>query len=199
MVLPARSARKLAATATAPACGLMACSRASNGAALPRRASNDMLPMTSASRARARQRTMLAQTLGVVVRYVDRLDDIMPEVEALGRRHASYGVEIEHYAIVGTALLWALEQTLGDQRIQRLPHGHPGNTEAGDQFTFGRRCRPGWLRFDEASDVLTHLDVLQRPLARNDDVHLLHAGKARTGLDRRPEFDEATGEALTLS
>jgi hypothetical protein len=47
--------------------------------------------------------------------------------------------------------------------------------------------------------VLTHLDVLQRPLARNDDVHLLHAGKARTGLDRRPEFDEATGEALTLS
>ena len=61
-----------------------------------------------------RQRTMLAQTLGVVVRYVDRLDDILPEVEALGRRHASYGVEIEHYAIVGTALLWALEQTLGD-------------------------------------------------------------------------------------
>jgi hemoglobin-like flavoprotein len=32
----------------------------------------------------------------------------------MGRRHAGYGVEPEHYTTVGEALLWALEQALGD-------------------------------------------------------------------------------------
>jgi hemoglobin-like flavoprotein len=61
-----------------------------------------------------RQRAVLMQTLGVVVRHIDRLDEIMPEVEALGRRHASYGVRPEHFATVGTAMLGMLEPVLGD-------------------------------------------------------------------------------------
>ena len=61
-----------------------------------------------------RQRALVMQTLGVVVRHIDRLDDVMPEVDALGRRHGSYGVEPEHFATVGSALLSALEQGLGD-------------------------------------------------------------------------------------
>ena len=43
-----------------------------------------------------KQRKVLMQTLAVVVRSIDRLDQIVPAVEALGRRHAGYGVEVEH-------------------------------------------------------------------------------------------------------
>ena len=39
-----------------------------------------------------RQRLLLMQTLTVVVDNIDRLDQIVPEVEALGRRHAGYRV-----------------------------------------------------------------------------------------------------------
>lgn len=34
---------------------------------------------------------------------------------ASGRRHAGYGVRDEHYAVVGGALLWALEDFLGPE------------------------------------------------------------------------------------
>jgi nitric oxide dioxygenase len=65
-----------------------------------------------------KQRKVLMQTLAVVVRSADRLDQIMPAVKALGHRHASYGVEIDHYATVGAALLWTLEQGLGKTYTQ---------------------------------------------------------------------------------
>jgi hemoglobin-like flavoprotein len=61
----------------------------------------------------ARQRQILMQTLAVVVRGLDRLDVVGPAVEALGRRHVRYGVRAEHYATVGSALVWTLGQGLG--------------------------------------------------------------------------------------
>jgi len=61
----------------------------------------------------AAQRKVLMQTLAVVVKSLDRLDQIVPAVQALGRRHAGYGVREAHYATVGAALLWTLEQGLG--------------------------------------------------------------------------------------
>ena len=60
------------------------------------------------------QRKTLMQTLAVVVKGIDRLEDLVPAVEALGRRHAGYGVRPEHYDTVGAALLWTLERGLGD-------------------------------------------------------------------------------------
>ena len=62
----------------------------------------------------AGQRKILMQTLTVVVKSLDRLDQIVPAVQALGRRHAGYGVREAHYATVGAALLWTLEQGLGE-------------------------------------------------------------------------------------
>jgi hemoglobin-like flavoprotein len=56
----------------------------------------------------------LMQTLAVVVRGLDRLDQLIPAVEALGRRHGGYGVQDSHYDTVAAALLWTLEQGLGD-------------------------------------------------------------------------------------
>lgn len=59
------------------------------------------------------QRKNLMQTLTVVVKGIDRLDALVPAVEALGRRHAGYGVRAGHYATVGQALLDTLAAGLG--------------------------------------------------------------------------------------
>ena len=56
----------------------------------------------------------LMQMISVAVRGLQRLDDLIPAVEALGRRHVGYGVTDAHYVTVGRALLWTLEIGLGD-------------------------------------------------------------------------------------
>ncbi|MFL5542728.1 MAG: globin family protein, partial [Longimicrobiaceae bacterium] len=56
----------------------------------------------------------LMQMITVVVRGLDRLDQLVPAVEALGRRHAGYGVRDSHFDTVAAALLWTLGQGLGD-------------------------------------------------------------------------------------
>ena len=60
------------------------------------------------------QRKNLMQTLTVVVKSIDNLAPLVPAVEALGRRHAGYGVQAKHYATVGQALLDTLQAGLGD-------------------------------------------------------------------------------------
>jgi len=60
------------------------------------------------------QKKKLMAMLGTVVGNLNRLDTLMPAVHALGKRHAAYGVYEEHFARVGAALLWTLEQGLGD-------------------------------------------------------------------------------------
>ena len=60
------------------------------------------------------QRKKLMQMITVAVRGLTRLDDLVPAVEALGSRHAGYGVTDAHYTTVATALLWTLEQGLGE-------------------------------------------------------------------------------------
>jgi hemoglobin-like flavoprotein len=59
----------------------------------------------------------LMQTLSVVVRGLDRLEELVPAVEALGRRHGAYGVQEAHYETVRGALLWALERGLGPEQF----------------------------------------------------------------------------------
>ena len=55
----------------------------------------------------------LMQMIGLAVSKLDALDELVPVVEALGKRHAGYGVKEADYATVGSALLWTLEQGLG--------------------------------------------------------------------------------------
>jgi hemoglobin-like flavoprotein len=62
----------------------------------------------------AEQGRKLMAMLGAVVSQLHRLGDVVPAVEALGRRHATYGVEDAHYDTVGAALLGALRAGLGD-------------------------------------------------------------------------------------
>jgi hemoglobin-like flavoprotein len=61
------------------------------------------------------QGRMLMQMIAIAVRGLDHLDTIVPAVKALGQRHVNYGVKAADYNTVGTALLWTLEQGLGDQ------------------------------------------------------------------------------------
>src|SRR5215467_4286354 len=59
------------------------------------------------------QRRKLMQMLTAAVKGLDRLDQLVPVVQDLGRRHAHYGVADAHYDTVGAALLWTLEKGLG--------------------------------------------------------------------------------------
>jgi hemoglobin-like flavoprotein len=60
------------------------------------------------------QKKKLMTMLGMVVSGLTKLDALVPAVRALGKRHATYDVHEEHFAPVGAALLWTLEQGLGD-------------------------------------------------------------------------------------
>jgi len=59
------------------------------------------------------QGAKLMAAIGAVVKSLDRLETMLDDLRALARRHVRYGVRDEHYASVGTALLWTLEQGLG--------------------------------------------------------------------------------------
>jgi hemoglobin-like flavoprotein len=56
----------------------------------------------------------LMSMLRVAVNGLDRLEALIPAVRELGRRHIAYGVKDSHYYTVGSALLWTLEQGLGE-------------------------------------------------------------------------------------
>ena len=56
----------------------------------------------------------LMTMIATAVNSLDRLEDIVPAVQDLGRRHVGYGVEKKDYAVVGEALIWTLGQGLGD-------------------------------------------------------------------------------------
>lgn len=60
------------------------------------------------------QKDKLLATISRVVSSLDRLQDVLPAVENLGRRHQRYGVRPEHYDTVGHALLGTLQAGLGE-------------------------------------------------------------------------------------
>ena len=59
------------------------------------------------------QKKKLMAMLGLAVTNLNRPEVVAPAVQDLGRRHVAYGTQEAHYAPVGAALLWTLEQGLG--------------------------------------------------------------------------------------
>lgn len=59
------------------------------------------------------QAKMLTEMITYVVNKLDKLGDIIGEVQALAVRHKGYGTKPEHYTAVGESLLWTLEKGLG--------------------------------------------------------------------------------------
>lgn len=62
----------------------------------------------------AEQRSKLLSTLGAVVASVDRPESLLPVLEAMGRRHAGYGVRAHEYAYVTSALLTTMAEMAGE-------------------------------------------------------------------------------------
>ncbi len=61
------------------------------------------------------QSKKLLTMLSYIIAKLDKIEDILDEVAKLARRHTQYGVVDEHYAAVGSALLWTLQKGLGKQ------------------------------------------------------------------------------------
>lgn len=61
------------------------------------------------------QHDKFLQTVDWLVQMLDYPPQIIEELQALSKRHVGYGVLLAHYEPVGQALLWALEQGLGEQ------------------------------------------------------------------------------------
>ena len=56
----------------------------------------------------------LMTMIGVAVKGLDTLGELVPAVQKLGKSHVGYGVKAEHYDTVGAALLDTLEKGLGE-------------------------------------------------------------------------------------
>jgi hemoglobin-like flavoprotein len=59
------------------------------------------------------QYNKLVDTLNYSVARVDEPDALLVALRELGKRHEQYGIKPEHYAAVGSALLWTLQSALG--------------------------------------------------------------------------------------
>jgi hemoglobin-like flavoprotein len=61
-----------------------------------------------------RQRQALLNMLVVLRESLRDLEDIVPDLEELGARHAEYGAQPAHYPVVGEVLIGAMAKTAGD-------------------------------------------------------------------------------------
>lgn len=73
----------------------------------------DVKPMFEHSDITA-QGKKLMQTLAIAVQGLKDLDALVPIVQQLGVKHLDYGVTAAHFEPVASALLWTLEQGLGE-------------------------------------------------------------------------------------
>lgn len=66
------------------------------------------------------QERKLMTMLTEIVRVLDRPNELVPELADLGHRHVSYGVKDDDYGSIGAALIWLLEQVLGEEFTPEL-------------------------------------------------------------------------------
>jgi hemoglobin-like flavoprotein len=55
----------------------------------------------------------LIDMLHAIIIRLDKLEELSEEIAAMAQRHVQYGVRPAHYKLVGSALLWTLQQGLG--------------------------------------------------------------------------------------
>jgi methyl-accepting chemotaxis protein len=61
------------------------------------------------------QHKKLLTSLGVVVSHVNRLEEVVPYLHAMGIRHLAYGTETGHYGAVGENLLAVMQAHLSKE------------------------------------------------------------------------------------
>ena len=60
------------------------------------------------------QGAKLMKTINIAVEALDDVEPLIPTLKQMGADHAGYGVKDKDYNTVGAALLWTLEQGLGE-------------------------------------------------------------------------------------
>ncbi len=60
------------------------------------------------------QQTKLARALETIVRSAGDAEGMASRLRAMGARHTGYGVDGSHYYSFASAMLWTLEQRLGE-------------------------------------------------------------------------------------
>lgn len=86
------------------------------------------------------QGAKLMQMIAIAVSNLHKLESIIPAVQKLGERHVHYGVKAEDYDTVGAALLWTLEQGLGEaftpevKEAWTLTYGALASIAIGDHY-----------------------------------------------------------------
>ena len=61
------------------------------------------------------QARKFSDMLAWVIAHLEHPDELYREMRELGVRHSSYGVQVDQYAPVGSALIWMFQHTLGDR------------------------------------------------------------------------------------
>jgi len=61
------------------------------------------------------QAKKFSDTFAWVIAHLERPHELCQELRALGARHGGYGVKIDQYAPVGSALIRMFQRTLGDR------------------------------------------------------------------------------------
>src|SRR4051794_29263016 len=61
------------------------------------------------------QRQKLMNMLHFIISNLEQPELFDKEIEGLGLRHEGYGIKPEHYQLVGDALLWTIEQAIGNE------------------------------------------------------------------------------------
>jgi nitric oxide dioxygenase len=61
------------------------------------------------------QSKKLSEMLAWVIDHLEQPEALLPALRRLGARHGTYGVQIDYYAPVGSALIWMFQHTLGDR------------------------------------------------------------------------------------
>ena len=61
------------------------------------------------------QNKKLVDMLSYIVLKIDNFQAIKKDIQALAISHEKYGTKPEHYAMVGSALIWTLEKAIGKE------------------------------------------------------------------------------------
>ncbi|HKC35676.1 MAG TPA: globin domain-containing protein [Chitinophagaceae bacterium] len=57
----------------------------------------------------------LLDMLNTIVERLEKLDELKGDIVAMAKRHKDYGVKPQQYSMVGIALIWTLQKTLGQE------------------------------------------------------------------------------------
>ncbi|MBY0119062.1 NO-inducible flavohemoprotein [Paenibacillus sp. FSL H8-0317] len=103
-----------------------------------------------------RQQAALANMVYTAALHIDNLSSILPAVRQVAHKHRSLGIVPEQYAIVGTYLLQAIKDVLGDAATDEIitAWGEAYNVIAGafigieqDMYTEAKNQTGGWEGF----------------------------------------------------